>query len=165
MHCWMLDTVLDTVLDYWTSAKSHFRIYPHNLHFNPDYPVNARNSNWRIIIPRMHREDSNPPRGIYHPSLWIKIPHRGSESLAWAHLSTCGLTYPPAGSVCTHKSACGLTNLPVGSQIHMWAHKSMFGLTNLRESGSILMILGTRWSWYFLFRNYHIFFLAHYLSI
>ena len=28
-----------------TSAKSHFRNYPHNLHFNPDYPVNARNSN------------------------------------------------------------------------------------------------------------------------
>ena len=28
-----------------TSAKSHFRIYPHNLHFNPHYPENARNSN------------------------------------------------------------------------------------------------------------------------
>ena len=27
------------------SAKSHFRIYPHNLHLNPDYPENARNSN------------------------------------------------------------------------------------------------------------------------
>ena len=28
-----------------SSAKSHFRICPHNLHFNPDYPENARNSN------------------------------------------------------------------------------------------------------------------------
>ena len=28
-----------------TSAKSHFRIYPHNLHLNPDYMENARNSN------------------------------------------------------------------------------------------------------------------------
>ena len=49
-----------TIVSYWilvlnsslfkpryvhASAKSHFRIYPHNLHFNPDYPVNARNSN------------------------------------------------------------------------------------------------------------------------
>ena len=27
------------------SAKSHFRIYLHNLHINPDYRENARNSN------------------------------------------------------------------------------------------------------------------------
>ena len=28
----------------YISAKSHFRIYPHNLQFNPDYPENASNS-------------------------------------------------------------------------------------------------------------------------
>ena len=27
-----------------SSAQSHFRIYPHNLHLNPDYTENARNS-------------------------------------------------------------------------------------------------------------------------
>ena len=91
------------------------------------------------------------------------------------------LTYPPAGSVCTHKSSCelnlqsqirvwahksmyGLKNPCMGSQIRVWPQKSMRGLTNLRESGSILMILATR-SRYFLFRNYYIFFIAHYLTI
>ena len=127
----------------------------------------------------MHRTGSNPPRGMYHPTQWISIPLRRSKiphpeyifylmdptSDLRDHKSMPALSLHSQIRVWAPKSACGLPNPRVGSQIHMWAHKSMFGLTNLRESGSILMILGTRWSRYFLFRNYYIFFLAHYLTI
>ena len=41
---WNIEAAIDTQVCQ-ASTKSHFRIYRHNLDFNPDYAENARNSN------------------------------------------------------------------------------------------------------------------------
>ena len=65
---WYLSLTVLSPKVYLSSAKSHFRIYTCNLDFNRDYAENAWNSNWRIIIPHMHCNDSNPPLGIGYPT-------------------------------------------------------------------------------------------------
>ena len=83
------------------------------------------------IIWRMHRMDSNPAHGIYHPTPWISIH---SDLIPWISMSglrspihlqaQSALTNPCVSSICTHKSVYGLTNLCIASEIYAWAHKS-----------------------------------------
>ena len=89
----------------------------------------------------------------WDPTLWITI-HLQAQSV---------LTNPRASSIYTHKSMYGLKNPRANS---IYTHKSVYGLRNpcvgshIYKNLPILAIM----SRYFLFRNYHIFFIADYLT-
>lgn len=135
------------------------------MDLNTVYTENAGNSNWRIIIPRMNRMDSNLAYGIYYPSLWINSWYRGLRSHTMDLNPGLVITYPPVGSVCTHKSSCELnlySQIPVcshksvyrlrnpciGWQIHVWAQQSMYGLSNTCAGSPIYQSLAAfSWSW------------------